>query len=345
MEFRRWANQIPGDDQLHRLQSHESRRIVEDRADVLGRCGAAGVRVPESARILFLQRKSRALRWLRRKGNQRSTQCRRKRREPKRFLDHPNVLLWFFDRLASRRPSESCRFTIHREFAIPVEGAARVARLRRLCGRDDTQSAPSFDAVRQGGGNSRGLRSGPTATYVRLASVTFTVISLPGLRCAYTSTATVIDVRPTFVISAKNDTTSPTKTGCLKMNELTATVATRPQARWEAGMAPATSTCDMIQPPKISPWKLASAGIGTTRSTGAFDGIATLSSIASLAYAACAAALRASSRNSRRSILPTFDFGHSLRNSTSRGHLYAVKCSRQCWSTASAVSAGSFLTT
>src|SRR5207249_2279771 len=138
---------------------------------------------------------------------------------------------------------------------------------------------PPFDAVRQGGGNSRGLRSGPTATYVRLASVTFTVISLPGLRCAYTSTATVIDVRPTFVISAKNDTTSPTKTGCLKMNELTATVATRPQARWEAGMAPATSTCDMIQPPKISPWKFASAGIGTTRSTGQFDGSGTLSSI------------------------------------------------------------------
>src|SRR5262249_35091446 len=54
--------------------------------------------------------------------------------------------------------------------------------------------------------------------------------------------------------------------------------------------------------------------------------------------------LRASSRSSRRRILPTFDFGNSLRNSTSRGHLYPVRCSRQCASSASAVSVASFLT-
>src|SRR5262245_29856455 len=63
------------------------------------------------------------------------------------------------------------------------------------------------------------------------------------------------------------------------MNELTATVATRPCARRDAGIAPATSTCDMIQPPKMSPWKLASAGIGTTRRTGIDAGMLTLSSM------------------------------------------------------------------
>ena len=41
-----------------------------------------------------------------------------------------------------------------------------------------------FGAVRHTAGISRGLRSWPTATYVRLASVTLTVISRPGSRCA-----------------------------------------------------------------------------------------------------------------------------------------------------------------
>src|SRR6185369_2837535 len=70
------------------------------------------------------------------------------------------------------------------------------------------------------------------------------------------------------VISAKNVTRSPTSTGCLNVNELTATVATRPRARRAASTPPAMSTCDMIQPPKMSPCWLTSAGIGTTRSTG-----------------------------------------------------------------------------
>src|SRR4051812_18141847 len=52
------------------------------------------------------------------------------------------------------------------------------------------------------GGSSRGRRSGPTATYVRLASVTLTQTTSVGFRCAYTSTPTVIEVRPTFVTSA-----------------------------------------------------------------------------------------------------------------------------------------------
>ena len=39
---------------------------------------------------------------------------------------------------------------------------------------------------------------------------------------------TVIDVRPMRVTPAKNDRMSPTRTGCLKMNSFTATVAMRP---------------------------------------------------------------------------------------------------------------------
>src|SRR3954462_661423 len=57
-------------------------------------------------------------------------------------------------------------------------------------------------------------------------------------------------------------------TGCLKTNSLTATVATRPRARRLATEPPAMSTCDMIQPPKMSPFWFASAGIGMTRSAG-----------------------------------------------------------------------------
>src|SRR3954469_16157252 len=52
------------------------------------------------------------------------------------------------------------------------------------------------------------------------------------------------------------------------MNSLTATVATRPRATRPAMVPPAISTCAMIQPPKMSPFWLASAGIGMTRSAG-----------------------------------------------------------------------------
>src|ERR1043165_1597093 len=57
-------------------------------------------------------------------------------------------------------------------------------------------------------------------------------------------------------------------TGCLKMNSFTATVAMRPRATRPATVPPAMSTCDMIQPPKMSPFWFASAGIGMTRSAG-----------------------------------------------------------------------------
>src|SRR5690349_12747269 len=54
------------------------------------------------------------------------------------------------------------------------------------------------------------------------------------------------------------------------MNSFTATVATRPRAILPATVPPATSTCAMIQPPKMSPFWFASAGIGMTRSAGCF---------------------------------------------------------------------------
>src|SRR6188474_2651343 len=57
-------------------------------------------------------------------------------------------------------------------------------------------------------------------------------------------------------------------TGCLKTNSFTATVAMRPRAMRPATVPPARSTCAMIQPPKMSPFWLASAGIGMTRSAG-----------------------------------------------------------------------------
>src|SRR5919202_3917725 len=59
-------------------------------------------------------------------------------------------------------------------------------------------------------------------------------------------------------------------TGCLNTNSLTATVAMRPRAMRPATVPPATSTCAMIQPPKMSPFWFASAGIGMTRSAGSF---------------------------------------------------------------------------
>src|SRR4029450_6524702 len=62
----------------------------------------------------------------------------------------------------------------------------------------------------------------------------------------------------------------PTCTGCLNVNSLTATVATRPRAILPATVPPAISTCAMIQPPKMSPFWFASAGIGITRNAGSF---------------------------------------------------------------------------
>src|SRR6185436_9790731 len=57
-------------------------------------------------------------------------------------------------------------------------------------------------------------------------------------------------------------------TGCLNTNSFTATVAMRPRAMRPASVPPAMSTCAMIQPPKMSPFWFASAGIGMTRSAG-----------------------------------------------------------------------------
>jgi hypothetical protein len=83
--------------------------------------------------------------------------------------------------------------------------------------------------------------------------VTFTTTGSVGLRSAKTSTSTVTELLPTDTTSAWKLTMSPTPTGCLKTKELTATVTTREPARRIAGIAPATSTMAMIQPPKTSP--------------------------------------------------------------------------------------------
>ena len=47
-----------------------------------------------------------------------------------------------------------------------------------------------------------------------------------------------MDVFPTRVIFEKNDSKSPTLTGCLKMNSFTATVAKRPRTRLAGNTAP-----------------------------------------------------------------------------------------------------------
>ncbi len=60
---------------------------------------------------------------------------------------------------------------------------------------------------------------------------------------------------------------SPTRTGCLKTNWFTATVAMRPRTSRAGTTAPARSTWAMTQPPKMSPLALASAGMGITLST------------------------------------------------------------------------------
>src|SRR3954469_24409405 len=60
---------------------------------------------------------------------------------------------------------------------------------------------------------------------------------------------------------------SPTRTGCLKTNSLTATVAMRPLMMRAGITEPARSTCAITQPPKMSPLPLVSDGIGITLST------------------------------------------------------------------------------
>src|SRR5438309_462168 len=53
---------------------------------------------------------------------------------------------------------------------------------------------------------------------------------------------------------------------------LTAAVTTRPSARLVAVIAPAASISDMIQPPKISPLGLVSAGIARVRAASSPGG-------------------------------------------------------------------------
>src|SRR5436190_20568733 len=51
-----------------------------------------------------------------------------------------------------------------------------------------------------------------------------------------------------------------------------ATVAVRPFARRLAAAPPARSICDSSQPPKMSPWGLASAGMAIVRIAGSICG-------------------------------------------------------------------------
>src|SRR5208282_6879953 len=60
-------------------------------------------------------------------------------------------------------------------------------------------------------------------------------------------------------------TTSPTKTGFLKVIASTATVTVRPFAIFEAKIPPAMSICPSTQPPKMSPFWLVSAGMASVR--------------------------------------------------------------------------------
>src|SRR5436190_14933050 len=76
---------------------------------------------------------------------------------------------------------------------------------------------------------------------------------------------TVTEVLPMRSTRAWKLSRSPIETGCLKTNWLTATVAIRPLAILAGRTAPAMSTWAMIQPPKMSPLPLASAGIGIVR--------------------------------------------------------------------------------
>src|SRR6516165_1946288 len=69
----------------------------------------------------------------------------------------------------------------------------------------------------------------------------------------------------------------------------TATVAHRPRARCAARLPPARSICASSQPPKMSPFGLASAGIAMTRTSGWLRGIAPCGPVAAAArgLAAC----------------------------------------------------------
>ena len=81
-------------------------------------------------------------------------------------------------------------------------------------------------------------------------------------------TCTVIDVRPTRILSVKNDTRSPTYTGALNSILSIETVTTLAGCSLWASIAAARSIWDRITPPKIVPSALVSRGIITLRTEG-----------------------------------------------------------------------------
>ena len=102
------------------------------------------------------------------------------------------------------------------------------------------------------------------ATKVKVASVTFSCRWVSKRR-AQASTWIFIEVRPMLSTSVKTSSTSPTRTGRMKVMASTAMVTTRPRARSTPAMPPAWSMRDSTQPPKISPLALVSAGIALMR--------------------------------------------------------------------------------
>src|SRR6185312_12731363 len=114
-------------------------------------------------------------------------------------------------------------------------------------------------------GNGRGRPASSTATSTNSAAVTRTRSPWP-CRKTQVSTPSVIDVRPVRLSSVYTQTTSPTFTGRRKLRLDTAAVATRPFASELAATPAAKSMRDMIQPPKMSPAGLVSAGMATVRS-------------------------------------------------------------------------------
>jgi hypothetical protein len=78
----------------------------------------------------------------------------------------------------------------------------------------------------------------------------------------------VIEVLPIRVVFVKNDTRSPTNTGCLNTTLSIDTVTIRPGCDLCASIAAARSTCERITPPKIVPTAFVSRGIITWRIDG-----------------------------------------------------------------------------
>ena len=187
---------------LREIEPRETRGVVPYGVRVLGGGRGAGKGVAESHHILLGQREGGAERL---PGGERERNAGNGRGNPwcdgrvSSWLVSPSVVvlrrnpgekhaeirLSFL--VCSRSGLPRCRTGTKRSIDYtPRHRASHRPRTPRFGGRPPGccfwANAPS--AAAHSGGNSRGRRSGPTATYVRLASVTLTQITLVGLRCA-----------------------------------------------------------------------------------------------------------------------------------------------------------------